>query len=146
MYITLSKLFNLSHLHLWGGNNNGPIYLQAAEVVRSVRTRYSIWKCFENWLQRNYFKNDIHKILSFITRQLDNFQKAFYFMSNNYFLAQIYLEVKSLNRTQMIIRPPPSVIFSTEVLLKVAAMNQLSTQNSATIFYGFIPYQKSQHY
>ena len=45
------------------------------------------------------------KILSFITRQFDNLQEALYYMSNNYFLAQICLEVKNLARTRMVIRP-----------------------------------------
>ena len=45
------------------------------------------------------------KILSFTTRQFDNLQEALYYMSNNYFLAQICPKVKNLARTQMVIRP-----------------------------------------
>lgn len=45
------------------------------------------------------------KILSFITRQFDNLQEALYYMSSNYFLAQIFLEVKNLAGTQRVMRP-----------------------------------------
>ena len=87
-------------------------------------------------ISKTTFKN----ILSFITRQFDNLQEALHYMSNNYFLAQTYLEVKNLARTQMIIRPFHSAIFSTEVLLKVAAVSWLSTPNSTKMFHCFIPY------